>query len=104
MRGRLDVREIEDIGDSALSSEVKASADDPTKADYWAQRRGKNPGLLDRSVLTLLAKHNGRCALIHGFLLHSYHEPRSPTEWEQWHRVTRKAITRHAIAHTGSAT
>ena len=21
------------------------------------------------------------------------HEPHSPTDWEQWHRVTRKAIT-----------
>jgi len=82
-----------------------ASPDDPAQADYWARRRGKNPALLDRSVLILLAKQNGRCALCQGLLLHADHEPRSPTEWEQWHRVTRKAITKHhLIAHPDRST
>jgi RNA-directed DNA polymerase len=82
-----------------------ASPDDPAQADYWARRRGKNPPLLDRSVLILLAKQNGRCALCQGLLLHADHEPRSPTEWEQWHRVTRKAITKHHVtAHPDKAT
>jgi RNA-directed DNA polymerase len=82
-----------------------ASPDDPAQADYWARRRGKNPALLDRSVLILLAKQNGRCALCQGLLLHADHEPRSPSEWEQWHRVTRKAITKHHVtALAGGAT
>jgi RNA-directed DNA polymerase len=74
-----------------------ASPDDPALTDYWAQRRGKNPPLLDRSVLTLLAKQNGRCPLCRDLLLHADHEPSSPTEWEQWHRVTRKAITKQHV-------
>jgi RNA-directed DNA polymerase len=82
-----------------------ASPDDPALTDYWARRRGKNPALLDRSVLLLLAKQNGRCALCQDLLLHADHEPRSPTEWEQWHRVTRKAITKHHVtAHADRAT
>jgi RNA-directed DNA polymerase len=74
-----------------------ASPDDPALTDYWARRRGKNTPLLDRSVLILLAKQHGRCTLCQGLLLHADHEPRSPTEWEQWHRVTRKAITKHSV-------
>jgi RNA-directed DNA polymerase len=74
-----------------------ASPDDPALTDYWAQRRGKNRPLLDRSVLILLAKQNGRCPLCRDLLLHADHEPSSPTEWEQWHRVTRKAITKQSV-------
>jgi RNA-directed DNA polymerase len=82
-----------------------ASPDDPVLTDYWARRRGKNPPLLDRSILILLAKQHGRCALCQGLLLHADHEPRSPTESEQWHRVTRKAITKHHVtAHADKAT
>jgi len=70
----------------------------------WAQRRGKNAPLLDRSVLILLAKQHGRCALCQGLLLHAHHEPRSPTEWEQWHRITRTAIAKqYVIAHADKA-
>src|SRR4051812_37708007 len=44
-------------------------------------------------------------AAVQGLLLHTDHEPTSPTEWEQWHRVTRKAITEHyATAHAEKAT
>ena len=74
-----------------------ASPDDPALTGYWAQRRGKNPPLLDRSVLILLARQKGRCALCRDLLLHADHEPSSPTEWEQWHRVTRKAITKQYV-------
>jgi RNA-directed DNA polymerase len=73
-----------------------ASPDDPALTGYWAQRRGKNP-LLDRSVLILLARQKGRCPLCRDLLLHADHEPSSPTEWEQWHRVTRKAITKQYV-------
>jgi Reverse transcriptase (RNA-dependent DNA polymerase)/Group II intron, maturase-specific domain len=40
-----------------------ASPDDPALTGYWAQRRGKNPALPDRSVLILLARQKGRCPL-----------------------------------------
>jgi RNA-directed DNA polymerase len=82
-----------------------ASPDDPALTDYWAKRRGKNKPLLDRSVLHLLAKQKGRCTLCGDLLLHADHEPHSPTEWEQWHRVTRKAITKqHVTTHADEAT
>ena len=29
--------------------------------------------------------------------MHADHEPSSPTEWERWHRVTRKAITKQYV-------
>ena len=74
-----------------------ASPDDPALTGYWAQRRGKNQPLLDRSVLILLARQKGRCPLCRDLLLHADHEPSSPTEWEQWHRVTRKAITKQYV-------
>jgi hypothetical protein len=47
-------------------------------------------------VLILLAKQHRRCALCQGLLLHVNHEPRSPTEWERWHRITRNAITKQS--------
>jgi RNA-directed DNA polymerase len=74
-----------------------ASPDDPALADYWAKRRRRNQPLLDRSVLILLARQKGRCPLCTGLLLHADHEPSSPTQWEQWHRVTRKAITKQYV-------
>ena len=74
-----------------------ASPDDPALTGYWAQRRGKNAPLLDRSVLILLARQKGRCPLCRDLLLHADHEPSSPTEWERWHRVTRKAITKQYV-------
>lgn len=78
----------------------EASPDDPAHADYWAQRRRKNTPPLDRSTLFLLHKQNGRCPLCGDLLLYADREPQSPHEWEQWHRTTRKAITRqHIIAH-----
>jgi len=82
-----------------------ASPDDPAQADYWAARRGKNRPLLSRGVLILLARQNGRCPLCRGLLLHADHGPQSPTEWEQWHRVTRKAITKQYVtAYADKAT
>ena len=84
-----------------------ASPDDPALTGYWAQRRGRNPPLPDRSVLILLARQKGRCPLCRDLLLHAGHEPTSPTEWERWHRVTRKAITKQYVTtqreggHTG---
>jgi len=74
-----------------------ASPDDPALTGYWARRRRKNQPLLDRSVLILLARQKGRCPLCRDLLLHADHES-SPTEWDkQWHRVTRKAITKQYV-------
>jgi RNA-directed DNA polymerase len=79
-----------------------ASPDDPALTDYWAKRRGKDKPPLDRSVLILLAKQKGRCALCQDLLLHADREPHSPTEWEQWHRATRKAITKQHVTARGN--
>ncbi|MEV0806547.1 group II intron reverse transcriptase/maturase [Micromonospora sp. NPDC050200] len=78
----------------------EASPDDPAQAGYWAERRRKNRPPLDRSTLYLLLRQQGRCAICGDLLLHADREPHSPGEWEQWHRTTRKAISRqHIIAH-----
>ena len=79
-----------------------ASPDDPALTDYWAKRRGKNKPLLDRSVLYLLARQKGRCTICTDLLLHADREPHSPAEWERWHRVTRKAITRQYVTVRGN--
>jgi RNA-directed DNA polymerase len=79
-----------------------ASPDDPALTDYWATRRGKNKPLLDRSVLYLLAKQKGRCALCSDLLLHADREPHTPEEWERWHRTTRKAITKQYVTTSGN--
>jgi RNA-directed DNA polymerase len=75
----------------------RASPDDPAQASYWADRRRKTRPPLDRSTLHLLRRQNGRCPLCGDLLLHADREPQSPHEWEQWHRTTRKAITRHIV-------
>jgi RNA-directed DNA polymerase len=79
----------------------EASPDDPTQADYWAQRRRKSKPPLDRSTLRLLRKQKGRCPICGDLLLHADREPHSPREWEQWHRTIRKAITRQHIIANG---
>jgi RNA-directed DNA polymerase len=77
-----------------------ASPDDPAQAGYWAERRSKNRPLLDRSTLHLLRRKHGSCPIC-GELLHADREPQGPRDWEQWHRTTRKAITRQIIAVYG---
>jgi RNA-directed DNA polymerase len=78
-----------------------SSPDDPALTDYWAKRRGRNQPPLDRSTLRLLKTQRGRCALCGGLLLHAQRAPHSPEEWQQWHRTTRKAITRQLILASG---
>jgi RNA-directed DNA polymerase len=78
-----------------------SSPDDPALADYWATRRGRNPPPLGRSTLRLLKRQRGRCTLCGDLLLHADREPHSPEEWQQWHRTTRKAITRQLILASG---
>jgi RNA-directed DNA polymerase len=74
-----------------------ASPDDPALADYWAQRRRRRKPPLDQSRLRLLQAQHGRCPYCRGLLLHADHEPQTPQEWEQWVKVTRKAIRKRAI-------
>jgi RNA-directed DNA polymerase len=78
-----------------------ASVDDPALTDYWNQRRRRNQPPLDRSTLRLLKVQHGRCAICVDLLLHADREPHTPDEWQQWHRATRKAITRQLIVARG---
>jgi RNA-directed DNA polymerase len=75
-----------------------ASPDDPTLADYWAERRGRRTLPLDGVSLGLLKTQRGRCPLCGELLLFADHEPQSPEEWEQWVTVIRKAVRKDAIA------
>ena len=78
-----------------------ASVDDPALTSYWNQRRRRNQPPLDRSTLRLLQAQHGRCALCADLLLHADREPHTPEECQQWHRTTRKAITRQLILAHG---
>ncbi len=80
-----------------------ASPDDPALAEYWAKRRQRKTAEppIGRADLRLLKAQQGRCVICRGLLLHADDQPRSPDEWEQWLKVTRKAITKQAIAYTG---
>jgi RNA-directed DNA polymerase len=78
-----------------------ASVDDPALTDYWNHRRRRNQPPLDRSTLRLLKTQHGRCAICADLLLHADREPHTPEEWQQWHRTTRKAITRQFILARG---
>jgi hypothetical protein len=77
-----------------------ASPDDPAQAGYWAERRSRNKPLLDRR--TLLRRQHGSCPICDELLLHADREPQRPREWEQWHRTTRKAITRQTLVVHGN--
>jgi RNA-directed DNA polymerase len=82
-----------------------ASPDDPTLADYWADRRRRRQPPLDRTILRLLMSQRGRCPVCGDLLLHADHEPGSPQEWELWLTAVRKAIRRQAITdHRGRGT
>jgi RNA-directed DNA polymerase len=78
-----------------------ASPDDPALAQYWAQRRHKQPPPpLSAPVLRLLPVQHGRCASCGDLLLHADQHPQSPHEWERWARVTLTAIRKQHIAAT----
>ena len=75
-----------------------ASCDDPALASYWADRRHRGiPRQLDIATLRLLQAQNGACPLCGQLLLDADRPPQSPRQWEQWLKVTRKAMTRKAI-------
>jgi len=75
-----------------------ASLDDPALARYWADRRRKRqPPPLAPSTMRLIRVQGGRCRLCGEYLLHADGEPQSPSQWEQWFKVIRKAMVRHLI-------
>lgn len=79
-----------------------ASPDDPALATYWAERRRTSPPPpINRATLRLLQAQNGQCLICRGPLLHADAPPSSPTEWEQWLRGTRQAITTRKITYRG---
>lgn len=75
-----------------------ASPDDPALAEYWSRRRKRSSPPVDSVTLRLLKTQHGRCSICEGFLLDADHEPQTPEEWEQWLKVTGRAVRREAIA------
>ncbi|HKS44506.1 MAG TPA: group II intron maturase-specific domain-containing protein, partial [Amycolatopsis sp.] len=70
-----------------------ASPDDPTLAEYWAERRRRIKPPLEGHTLRLLTKQDGRCPLCGNELLSTEQPPQSPAEWERWWlQIIRKAI------------
>jgi len=79
-----------------------ASPDDPALAEYWAKRRRRRAlPPMSKAVVSQLKTQDGRCSRCGDFLLHADREPQSPQEWEQWARVTRRAITKQHILAPG---
>src|SRR5664279_2284771 len=78
----------------------RSSPDDPTLAQYWADRRRRSaPPPMDGHSLQLLQRQAGRCPKCRDLLLHADHSPQSPAEWEQWVRVTSKALRKQSLTY-----
>jgi len=78
----------------------RSSPDDPTLAQYWADRRRRSaPPPMDGHSLLLLQRQAGRCPKCRDLLLHADHPPQSPAEWEQWVRVTSKALRKQSLTY-----
>jgi RNA-directed DNA polymerase len=71
-----------------------ASPDDPTLADYWANRRRKAPLPIDKTSRWLIRAQDGRCPICKDALVPADDRPQTPREWEQWLATTRKTITK----------
>ena len=77
-----------------------SSPDDPALAQYWADRRRRGvPPPLDQARLHLLKVQAGRCPSCGDLLLDADHPPQLPSEWEQWVRVTGKALRKHSLTY-----
>jgi RNA-directed DNA polymerase len=78
----------------------RSSPDDPTLTQYWADRRRRSaPPPMDGHSLQLLQRQAGRCPNCRDLLLHADHPPQSPAEWEQWVRVTSKALRKQSLTY-----
>jgi RNA-directed DNA polymerase len=77
-----------------------SSPDDPTLAQYWADRRRRSaPPPIDGLSLQLLQRQAGRCPSCGGLLLHADQPPQSPAEWEQWVRAAGKALRKQSLTY-----
>jgi RNA-directed DNA polymerase len=77
-----------------------SSPDDPALAQYWADRRRRAvPPPVDQLSLRLLKTQAGRCPCCGDLLLHADHPPQSPAQWEQWVRVTGKALRKQSLIY-----
>ncbi len=77
-----------------------SSPDDPALARYWADRRRAGvPPPMDQLSLRLLKTQAGRCPCCGDLLLHADHPPQTPSEWEQWLRVTGKALRKQSLIY-----
>jgi RNA-directed DNA polymerase len=77
-----------------------SSPDDSALAQYWADRRRRGvPPPLDQARLHLLKMQAGRCPLCEELLLDADHPPQTPSEWEQWVRVTGKALRKQSLTY-----
>jgi RNA-directed DNA polymerase len=73
----------------------RASPDDPTLNEYWAQRRRKAPLPINPTTQRLLAAQDGRCAICNGQLFAADRRPQSTHAWEQWlHNARTRIIVR----------
>src|SRR3954447_12161593 len=91
------------------------SPDDPALAPDWADRRRKSrPPQLAPSWERLIRAQHGRCPACGLPLLHTDQPPDSPSQWEQWYRTVRRALTHqgptpgsrpttHRLVHTSCA-
>ena len=76
----------------------RASPDDPTMAEYWAERRGRRtPPPLDQHTVRLLRAQRDRCPACGDLLVDPDQEPQSPHEWEQWFMAARRTMRKQLI-------
>jgi RNA-directed DNA polymerase len=81
-----------------------ASPDDPTLANYWAERRRKTTPLpTGNTSLRLLEIQHGCCPICGGSLLLTDDPPQSPHEWERWLATARTAIIKTAPRADGTS-
>jgi RNA-directed DNA polymerase len=52
---------------------------------------------MDQLSLRLLKAQAGRCPECGDLLLHADHPPQNPAQWEQWVRVTGKALRKQSL-------
>jgi RNA-directed DNA polymerase len=77
-----------------------SSPDDPALAQYWADRRRRGaPPPMDQLSLRLMKTQAGRCPCRGNLLLDADHPPQTPREWEQWVRVTGKALRKQSLTY-----
>ncbi len=75
-----------------------ASPDDPTLANYWAERRRKTPApSINKANLRLFGAQDGRCSVCGAWLLPVDEQPQNPREWERWLHAARTTIIQTAV-------